>query len=110
MVHYVTVEKYSAYVFGTRDVFPDTRRIQCFDNAGRMVARIFFHPGSTKPLPNNTLREEPIFIQLNLYDKDYKDVLDLLRNEKPIIVLYQERGGWIGTSSQEPIGEEESSP
>lgn len=109
MAHYVTVENYRLYIF-SHDGNPDTRRIQCFDANGRMVARIWFLPDGQR-LSDNQLFEErnPIFIEYKLHEKDYQDVVDLLRNEKPIIILYGgPRHGWIGTSSDEPVGQEET--
>lgn len=52
--------------------------------------------------------KKELFITLNFNDSTLGAVIDMLRNESPIFLIWQEalQNGWIGTH-QEPTGEGE---
>lgn len=62
--------------------------------------------GST--LPDNRVYDNwnPPRVMAFLHRSDYKDVIDLLRNEKPVWVhCGSAQNVWVGTVEDEPIGE-----
>lgn len=60
-------------------------------------------------VPDNTSTDESI--NLKMHEKDYGDVIDLLRNEAPLYIwINPDNGvGGLATGDDEPIGENESS-
>ena len=69
------------------------------------VADLFFHPDAAA-LPADSLVDG--HISMHYRRSDFADVLDLLRNEKPLYLWYQgpnnDNGLWSG---DEPVGEGE---
>jgi hypothetical protein len=76
-------------------------------SAGKFIGQLIFKPNdSTLPADNNTSG-----VNLYYHLVDYKKALDLLRNEKPVYLL------WSGATSEngikttaEPVGENEPLP
>ena len=76
-------------------------------SAGKFIGQLIFKPdGSALPADNNTSG-----VNLYYHLVDYKKTLDLLRNEKPVYLL------WSGATSEngikttaEPVGENETPP
>lgn len=68
---------------------------------GKYIGQLVFHPNNT-PLPGDT----PDSLHYHL--DDLENVVDLLRNEKPMYLLWTGTGGENGIkTTPEPVGEEE---
>ncbi|MEM8922090.1 MAG: hypothetical protein AAGD35_01215 [Actinomycetota bacterium] len=76
--------------------------------AGQRIGGLYFYedPGA---MPNEDSRNSTGFVYLHNPVSAYPHVLDLLRNESPVYLRYDDdrNRGWLATSS-EPVGEEES--
>jgi len=84
--------------------------VAVFLYSGRKYAgRIFFYPDHI-PLPPPVLDDTGPYprIFLSHYLKRFPDVMDLIRNEKPIGIYYTGPSDAGITTGKEPIGEEES--
>ncbi|MEM7367865.1 MAG: hypothetical protein AAF587_04645 [Bacteroidota bacterium] len=79
-------------------------QIHLFDDSNRMVGAIDFLDG-IDPLPEDTNQD---FIRMSMPSGLVHSVIDMLRNEKPIFLEWQDRlkNAFLGTS-QEPVGEGE---
>jgi hypothetical protein len=79
-------------------------------SGGAFIGQLIFEPDGSE-LPPDTQAGT----QVNLYYhlQDLQNVLDLLRNEKPMYLLYSGSGGGFENgikTTREPVGEEESPP
>ena len=77
-----------------------------FDKDNRGIGTIDFWEEGIK-LPADQLSES-LGVQFSLYITRMDDVVDMLRNEKPVFIAWQEslKNAYIGTST-EPVGEGE---
>jgi hypothetical protein len=72
-------------------------------SAGKFIGQLIFNPDGA-PLPSDAMTGG----QLNLYYhlKDFENIIDLLRNEKPMYLLWMGAGGENGVkTTPEPVGE-----
>jgi hypothetical protein len=99
------VASYSLLFYGGPDGYQTNRaQIQLSDATGNSLAWIRFNdPG----MFYETDYESAGIIRMHLPSGMFLNVLDVLRNEKPVHVYFAAGRGFLGTSS-EPIGEEES--
>ena len=76
-------------------------------NDGLIGAAYFHHHAKTMPLADT--QKGSGYISCHYAAEDYPQVLDLLRNEKPVYVEFEVRAGNIGNirTSAEPVGEGE---
>lgn len=77
-------------------------------NAGKFIGQLVFKPNGS-PLPPDGMAGG----QVNLYYHldDFQNAIDLLRNEKPMYLLYSGSGGGFENgikSTPEPVGEGET--
>jgi hypothetical protein len=103
----VMVDNYLVTVFS--GTFTWSQRIFLNGASGRTVAiAYFFEDGVTMPKPTGADPATGDMITLTYRSKRFKDVVDLLRNEKPIYVFFSEEGGYgaIGTFA-ETVGDAE---
>lgn len=79
-------------------------QIHLFDESNRMVGAIDFLEG-VDLLPNDRNQD---YIRMSMPISMAHSVIDMLRNEKPIFLEWQDRlkNAFLGTS-QEPVGEGE---
>ena len=61
--------------------------------------------------PNERISDSLLFgnrIMLQFYEKNYRNIVDILRNEKPLFLKYDDvkERGWLATTYEE-IGQEE---
>ncbi|MEM7657444.1 MAG: hypothetical protein AAF399_15025 [Bacteroidota bacterium] len=80
-------------------------QIHLFDDKNRMVGAVdFYEQGHSLPIDS----KQDQLIRLSLPSDQAFAIIDMLRNEKPIFLEWQERlqNGYLGTS-QEPVGEGE---
>jgi hypothetical protein len=101
------VASYSLLFYGGPDGYQTNRtQIQLSDAAGKSLAWIRFNdPGMFYESDYGHAG----IIRMHLPSAMFVNVLDVLRNEKPIHVYFAAGRGFLGTAS-EPIGEEESAP
>jgi|GEM_PF-1295240 len=82
------------------------------------VGTLHFYPDGFSPLPADALyiQSRGHIIYLNFFESQYRDIIDLLRNEKPVWVSILAKVGTPGDfeygegdirTSKEPTGEEE---
>jgi hypothetical protein len=77
------------------------------DSDGLIGAAYFHHNASTMPMADT--RKASGYISCHYAAEDYPQILDLLRNEKPVYVEFEVRTGNIANirTSAEPVGEGE---
>lgn len=75
-------------------------------NAGAYQGSLTFRDST--PLPDNEL-DPSGYIRLSYHRADYPNILDMLRNEKPLFIWINPSNkiGGIATDSTEPVGEGE---
>ena len=101
------VASYSLLFYGGPAGYQTNRaQIELSDASGQSLAWVRFNdPGMF--FENDY--ESGGIIRMHLPSAMFQNVLDVLRNEKPVHVYLAAGRGFLGTSS-EPIGEEESTP
>jgi len=80
------------------------------DDNNRLIGAAYFHHNSTT-LPSGDTQNASGYISCHYLATDYPQVLDILRNEKPVYVEYVQRAGNVANirTSAEPVGEGEQS-
>ena len=101
----LTISKYRVYFYGTKEGYMNLRgQIICFNNAGAQIAFIRFHDPD---MPYGTDKEYNGKVYLHLPSDQFQNVVDVLRNEKPVYIYFAQNRGFLSTSN-EPVGEEET--
>lgn len=98
------VESYSVLFYGSPSGYQTNRvQIQLSDANGKTLAWIRFNdPGMF--FENDY--ERGGIIRMHLPSTMFQNVLDVLRNEKPVYIYFVQNRAFLGTS-KEPIGEGE---
>jgi hypothetical protein len=98
------VKKYHVLFYGSPAGYQTNRaQIQLSDDKGKTVAWIRFNdPGM---FFENDYESRGI-IRMHLPSAMFQNVLDVLRNEKPVYIYFAQNRGFLSTS-KEPIGEGE---
>ena len=98
------VTSYALLFYGSPTGYQTNRaQIELHDSSGQTLAWVRFNdPGMF--FENDY--ESGGIIRMHLPSAMFHNVLDVLRNEKPIHVYFAQGRGFLGSSS-EPIGEEE---
>jgi len=99
-----TIGSYSVLFYGSPSGYQTNRvQIQLKDTNGKVVAWIRFNdPGQ---FYENDYEKNGI-IRMHLPSAMFANVIDILRNEKPVYIYFTAGRGFLGTSA-EPIGEGE---
>lgn len=99
-----TIGSYSVLFYGSPSGYQTNRaQIQLKDTNGKVVAWIRFNdPGQ---FFENDYESSGI-IRMHLPSAMFENVIDVLRNEKPVYIYFVSGRAFLGTSS-EPIGEGE---
>ena len=74
---------------------------------GKFIGQLIFHPDGT-PLPADGMSGSQVNLHYHL--ANFENVVDLLRNEKPMYLLYNGSGGGFENAvktTPEPLGEGE---
>ena len=81
--------------------------INLYNKDGHIKGELRFHKEEHSPVDSFDRNNDKIILHFPLHR--YLDVIDLLRNEKPITLGFNTftNEGWI-RSGQEPVGEEET--
>lgn len=98
------IKNYHILFYGGPDGYQTNRaQIALYDAAGKSAAWLRFQdPGMTF---ENDYQDSGI-IRMHLPSAMFENVLDVLRNEKPIYVYFAQNRGFLATT-QEPVGEHE---
>ena len=100
-VHQVT--QYNYQFHGGENGYQGNRAVVRLKNGGTSVAYVHFIPEG-KPIPNDT--DSGSWIRMYMPESQLENVIDQLRNEKPISVYFAAGSGFLLTGN-EPIGEDE---
>lgn len=97
------VKSYHILIFGSPTGYQTNRsQISLYDE-NRVVAYLRFND------PGMTFENDYIsggIIRMHLPSSMFHSVIDILRNEKPVVVYFAANRGFLGTGL-EPVGEEE---
>jgi len=109
----VEIKKYDvAYYAGGRNVaaYPYRAVIGLRDDSDRLIGAAYFHQNSST-MPNGDTHNASGYISCHYLATDYPQILDILRNEKPVYVEFVSKGGNLANirTSAEPVGEGEQS-
>lgn len=99
------VTGYSVLFYGSQDGYQGMRaQIGLKAPDGKSVAWVrFVDPGMAFPADY----ESDGIIRMHLPSTVFQNVLDVLRNEKPVRVYFAQNRGFLGTMTPEPVGEGE---
>ena len=105
------IKKYDvAYYAGAKNVagHPYRAVIGLRDENDALVGAAYFHR-STATMPNADTEKATGYISCHYPAEHYPQVLDLLRNEKPVYVEFEVSAGNVGNirTHAEPVGEGE---
>lgn len=98
------VKNYHVLVYGSPVGYQTNRaQISLYGSSGKTVAYLRFNdPGMN--FENDS--ESGGRIKMHLPSTMFENVLDILRNEKPVYIYFAQGRGFLSTS-KEPVGEEE---
>lgn len=98
------VTSYHVLFYGSPDGYMTNRAQIALYNGGTVVAYVRFNdPGMV--FENDSMSGQTIF--MHLPSTMFANVIDVLRNEKPINVYFAQGKGFLGTGSMETVGEGE---
>jgi hypothetical protein len=99
------VTKYHILVYGGAEGYQTNRsQIALYGPTGSVIAYVRFNdPG----MPFESDYESGGIIRMHLPSAMFENVLDILRNEKPIHIYFAQGRSFFGTASTEPVGEGE---
>ena len=99
------VKNYHILIYGGPDGYQTNRaQIQLSDGTGKVLAWVRFNDPGMYFEPDYTSGG---IIRMHLPSAMFQGVLDMLRNEKPIHIYFAAGRGFLGTMSDEPVGEGE---
>jgi hypothetical protein len=98
------VTQYHILFYGSPNGYQDNRAQISLYNGPTVLGYVRFHdPGM--PFPNDS--QSGGLITMHLPSTMFENVLDVLRNEKPINYYFSAAHAFLGTGSTEPVGEGE---
>ena len=103
MAEVVEIGKYSLHLYVRPAQIP---YIILYDKQGTMVGNLYFR--REDPAPDSSKSALGVY-RFYYRREDYEDVVDVLRNEEPVFLLWYGNTGNLSTSA-EPIGEGEGDP
>jgi len=100
-----TVTQYHVLFYGTDDGYNDSRaQISLFSSGSAVLGYVRFHDDGM-PFPADSQSPTGQII-MHLPSAMFENVIDVLRNEKPINYYFVSGHAFLGTST-EPVGEAE---
>lgn len=107
----IEIKKYDvAYYAGGKNAagYPYRAIIGLRDDSDGLIGAAYFHH-NVATMPSADTQKASGYISCHYLAEDYTQVLDILRNEKPIYVEFEARAGNIANirTSAEPVGEAE---
>jgi hypothetical protein len=99
------VSNYHILVYGGPDGYQTNRaQISLYGAGGTPIAYVRFNdPGMA--FENDSMLGS--IIVMHLPSTMFQNVLDVLRNEKPVQIYFAQNRGFFGTAGTEPVGEGE---
>jgi len=97
------VTQYNVSFYGSSDGYQGNRAQIQLSDGPTVLGWVRFHDPSM-PFPADS--QSGAFIIMHLPSSMFENVIDVLRNEKPINYYFAASRAFLGTSS-EPVGEEE---
>jgi hypothetical protein len=98
------VTRYHVLFYGSGSGYQDNRaQITLYDDVNVLGYVRFHDPGM--PFPNDS--QSGALITMHLPSAMFENVLDVLRNEKPVNYYFAAAHAFLGTGSVEPVGEGE---
>ncbi|MEP7141757.1 MAG: hypothetical protein ABI707_02745 [Ferruginibacter sp.] len=98
------VTSYGVLFYGGPDGYQTNRAQIQLSNGNNVVAWLRFNdPGMT--FENDYL--DGGIIRMHLPSTMFENIIDVLRNEKPINIYFAQGRGFLGTTGMEPVGEAE---
>jgi hypothetical protein len=98
------VTNYHILVYGSKDGYLNNRaQITLYGSANNVLAYLRFKDNG---MPFENDYSEAGIIRMHLPSEMFKNVLDILRNEKPMYIYFAQNRGFL-SSSKEPVGEGE---
>jgi hypothetical protein len=109
----IEIKKYDvAYYAGGKNAagYPYRAIIGLRSDDDMLIGAAYFHLSSAT-MPNGDAQKASGYISCHYPAADYPQILDILRNEKPVYVEFEANIGNIGNirTSAEPVGEGEQS-
>ena len=99
-----TVTSYHVLIYGSEQGYQTNRAQIALYNGTKVVAYVRFNdPGMVFEADS----EAGGIIKMHLPSAMFPNVIDILRNEKPINVYFAQGRGFFGTGSLEAVGEAE---
>ena len=107
------IKKYDvAYYAGAKNInnYPYRAIIGLRDENDALLGAAYFHHSSAT-MPNADTQKATGYISCHYLAEHYSQVLDILRNEKPVYVEFEVKAGNVANirTSAEPVGEGEAS-
>jgi hypothetical protein len=109
----IEIKKYDvAYYAGGKNAvgYPYRAIIGLRDDNDKLIGAAYFHQSPTT-MPVGDTQKASGYISCHYMASEYPQILDILRNEKPVYVEFEGRLGNIANirTSAEPVGEGEQS-
>ena len=99
-----TIKSYSVLIYGSPNGYQTNRaQIQLVDTNNKVAAWIRFNDAG-QFFENDYVKND--IIRMHLPSSMFENVIDVLRNEKPVYIYFVQNRAFLGTAS-EPIGEGE---
>ena len=98
------VTQYHILFYGSPSGYQDNRAQVTLYDGSTVLGYVRFHDAGM-PFPNDALSGGKIL--MHLPSTMFENVIDLLRNEKPINYYFAASRAFLGTGSTEPVGEGE---
>jgi hypothetical protein len=107
----IEIKKYDvAYYAGGKNAasYPYRAIIGLRNDDDKLIGAAYFHHNSTT-MPSGDTQKASGYISCHYMAADYPQILDILRNEKPVYVEFETSVGHIASirTSAEPVGEGE---
>jgi hypothetical protein len=101
------IKKYSYYVYSSRENCDPITVVQLYWDADKYLGAAFFSDNFATPLKSATKYPSG---QFGLYHRvrELPTIIDMLRNEKPVFLIYDGTTNTKISTTTEPIGEGET--
>ena len=98
-------DTYRLYHYNADNTYGQTAVINCYSGSSFKGSLYFYKEGVTVPVSS----KPGSYIYLRFSEKQMSEIITTLREEKPLYIGFNDvnHWGWVSTS-QEPVGEEES--
>lgn len=101
-----TIDAYSVYHYNEDNTYGQTAVVNCYQGATHRASLYFYKDGATIPA-SSKIASGPLYLRFK--GIQFSEIMATLREEKPLSVGFNDLNlwGWVTTSTNEPIGEQE---